>query len=170
MNIDFARQQMIDQQGGAPADVDQGLPGPGAGVLDHHAGATRQHDGQGQRGVGAVEELGRGQTQEQGHEQHDGPRADHEGQRGNTDEDGGRTRSDDPCVYEEARDSSAFRQHQPAGLEDEVMTLDPVDEAPMVILMAATSLSDCTNTPPAMGRFSDMYSPSSFWGVIGYPK
>ena len=53
------------------------------------------------------------------------------------------------------------------GLDDEVMTRTPVAAPPTTMLMAAVSLSDWTKTPPARRRFAAMYSPSSFWGVMG---
>jgi hypothetical protein len=57
------------------------------------------------------------------------------------------------------------------GLEEEVITLTPAMLAPMTIWIEATSLSAWINTPPSnLESLSDIYSGTSFWGVIGYPK
>ena len=49
------------------------------------------------------------------------------------------------------------------------MARTPAEAAPYSMLMAATSLSACTNTPPACGRYSAAASAISLAGVIGYP-
>ena len=52
--------------------------------------------------------------------------------------------------------------------EDElVMTRAPLPAAPYTMLIAATSDSAWTNTPPASGRWAAMYSGNSVCGVIG---
>ena len=53
------------------------------------------------------------------------------------------------------------------GEEEEVMARMPAPAAPYTMLMAATSDSDCRNTPPALGRWADIYSGTSLWGVMG---
>jgi hypothetical protein len=55
------------------------------------------------------------------------------------------------------------------GPEEEVMARVPVQAAPQIMLIPATSLSHCRKTPPASGSLLAMYSKSSFWGVMGYP-
>jgi hypothetical protein len=56
------------------------------------------------------------------------------------------------------------------GLDDEVIALVPVAEAPKSRLMEAISLSAWINCPPRGGRCFERNSGISFWGVIGYPK
>src|SRR4030067_1987673 len=55
-------------------------------------------------------------------------------------------------------------------LDEEVMALAPVAEAPKSRLMEAISLSAWINSPPEAGRCLERYSGISFWGVMGYPK
>ena len=47
------------------------------------------------------------------------------------------------------------------------MQRTPTADAPNSIETDETSLSPCTNTPPTSGSLLDMYSGSSFCGVIG---
>ena len=53
------------------------------------------------------------------------------------------------------------------GLELLVMARAPAAADPCTMEMAASSDSDCTNTPPALGISAAMYAVNSFWGVIG---
>ena len=48
-----------------------------------------------------------------------------------------------------------------------VIALLPVADAPKTMLIAASSLSLCTNTRPSSGILLDMYAATSFCGVIG---
>ena len=52
-------------------------------------------------------------------------------------------------------------------LDEEVMAGMPQAPAPSSMLMAATSLSACTNWPPHSGSRRDMVSGISFCGVMG---
>jgi hypothetical protein len=56
------------------------------------------------------------------------------------------------------------------GLEEEVIALAPVAEAPKSRLIEAISLSAWMNSPPIAGRCLERNSGISFWGVMGYPK
>jgi hypothetical protein len=56
------------------------------------------------------------------------------------------------------------------GLEEDVIALAPVAEAPRRKLIEAISLSAWMNSPPNGGRCLERYSGMSFWGVMGYPK
>src|SRR5690606_37272277 len=56
------------------------------------------------------------------------------------------------------------------GLDDDVMTRTPAVAAPYTMLIAATSLSACTNARPSSGMRFAMCSSASVWGVMGYPK
>ena len=53
------------------------------------------------------------------------------------------------------------------GPEEDVITRFPEAEDPSIMLIVATSLSACRKVPPRAGRWADMYSGMSFWGVIG---
>ena len=53
------------------------------------------------------------------------------------------------------------------GLDELVIERTPEPAAPYTILMAAISLSACTNTPPISGILTDIYSGTSFCGVMG---
>ena len=53
------------------------------------------------------------------------------------------------------------------GDDDDVMTRAPAAEAPSTILMAAISLSACSDSPPRLGICFAIYSESSVCGVIG---
>ena len=53
------------------------------------------------------------------------------------------------------------------GLEEVVITRAPAMDAPMTMLMEASSLSACTKVPSTSSRRADMYSGTSFWGVMG---
>ena len=53
------------------------------------------------------------------------------------------------------------------GEEEDVMARMPAPAAPYTMLMAATSDSDWRNTPPALGRWADIYSGTSLCGVMG---
>jgi len=53
------------------------------------------------------------------------------------------------------------------GLEEEVKARTPQAAAPKSMLAAATSLSACTNSPPASGMALDRNSGMSFCGVMG---
>ena len=46
----------------------------------------------------------------------------------------------------------------------------PAADAPSTMLMPASSLSVCKNTPPRLGISLARYSGTSFCGVMGYPK
>jgi hypothetical protein len=76
-----------------------------------------------------------------------------------------------------AGNSKAERKEIPSclrlipGLEEEVIALPPAMLAPMTIWIEAISLSAWMNTPPSnLESLSDIYSGTSFCGVIGYPK
>ena len=56
------------------------------------------------------------------------------------------------------------------GLDELVIARVPAPAAPYTMLIAATSDSAWTNTPPTSGILTDIYSGTSFCGVIGYPK
>src|SRR5215469_2367013 len=56
------------------------------------------------------------------------------------------------------------------GPEDAVITRAPAAAAPYTMLMAATSLSACTNVPPTCGMYNAAASVTSLAGVMGYPK
>jgi len=69
--------------------------------------------------------------------------------------------------------SSATRYEMPSCLRlmpgplEDVIARAPAAAAPSTMLMAAISLSDWMNTPPAAGRRRAMYSVISFCGVMG---
>ena len=53
------------------------------------------------------------------------------------------------------------------GDEDEVRQREPAAAAPMIMLIAAISLSAWRQSPPTLGIRLAIYSEISVWGVIG---
>ena len=53
------------------------------------------------------------------------------------------------------------------GLDELVIARTPAPAAPYTMLMAAISDSACTKVPPSSGILTDIYSGTSFCGVMG---